>query len=209
MLEFFSVHSIMTIIHTYGYIGLFLIVFLESCLIFLLPGDSLLFTAGIIATKGKLSIFVLVPLFFFATLIGSLLGYWLGYHITYLRRYKIFRTLVDEKHLQKVHDFFEKYGKVAILFNRFVPIARTFGPIAAGAGRMNYPSFIAYNIAGAFLWSSIVTLLGYFLGRTFPHIQNLLPVMIVLIVAISISPGLLHISKKGIWKRKKTIEGDK
>ncbi len=192
----------MHLIYSYGYEGMFAIVFLESSIFFLLPGDSLLFTAGIVATKAHFNIFILLPLFFTATLGGSMVGYWLGYHITYLRKFKIFRHLVDNKHLEKVHVFFEKYGKLAMLFNRFVPIARTFGPIAAGAGRMNYTLFVKYNILGAFLWSFGVTLLGYFLGRQFPHIQELLPIMIILIVTVSILPGVLHLSKKG-WRRKK------
>ncbi len=200
LINFFSSSNIMHLIYHYGYIGMAAITFLESSIFFLLPGDSLLFTAGIVASRGHFNIFILVPVFFFSTLIGSLVGYWLGYHITYLRRFKIFRHLVNHEHLNKVHVFFEKYGKLAMLFNRFVPIARTFGPIAAGAGRMKYTLFIKYNIVGAALWSGTVTLLGYFLGRKFPHIQELLPLMITLIVLVSISPGIFHFSRKS-WRK--------
>ncbi len=175
---------------------MFLIVFLESSFVFPLPGDSLLFTAGIFATKGILHIWTIIPLFFFATLLGSLLGYEIGERILYLNRFKLFRKLVSENHLQQVHDFFQKYGKVSLLFARFVPIVRTFAPIGAGIGKMKYADFIKFNIIGAFIWSTSVTLIGYFLGKTFPGIQHYLSVVVLLVVIISVFPAILHFIRK-------------
>lgn len=175
---------------------MFLIVFLESSFFFPLPGDSLLFTAGLFATKGILHIWTIIPLFFFATFLGSLLGYEIGVRVMYLNRFKIFRKLVSEHHLKQVHDFFQKYGKVSLLFARFVPIVRTFAPIGAGIGKMNYADFVKFNVIGAFIWSTTVTLIGYFLGKTFPGIQHYLSVVVVLVVFVSVLPAIIHFLKK-------------
>ncbi len=194
--------NLLQIIHTYGQAGLFLIVFLESSFFFPLPGDSLLFTAGLFATKGYLNIWVLIPLFFFATFLGSLFGYEIGERVVYLNRFKLFRKLVSEAHLRQVHDFFQKYGKVSLLFARFVPIVRTFAPIGAGIGKMNYADFVKFNVIGAFIWSTSVTLIGYFLGKTFPGIQHYLSVIVILVVLVSVLPAIIHILQKRRSKNK-------
>lgn len=189
-------HGLVHFIRLYGYAGLFGITFLESSFFFPLPGDSLLFTAGLVATRHYLNIYVLIPLFFTATFTGALFGYWIGENIHRLNKYSWFRKLVPEKHLKTVHEFFEKYGKTAILFARFVPIVRTFAPIGAGIGGMKYSDFIKYNIVGAALWSGSMTLTGFYLGRTFPQIQNYLSLIVVLVVIVSTLPGLLHFRKR-------------
>lgn len=193
-------HGLAHFIQIYGYLGLFGITFLESSFFFPLPGDSLLFTAGLLATKQYLNIYILIPLFFIATLSGAILGYWIGDNIHQLNRYKWFRKLVSEKNLKKVHEFFEKYGKTAILFARFVPIVRTFAPIGAGIGAMKYSDFIKYNIVGAALWSGSMTLAGFYLGKTFPEIHNYLSVIVILVVLVSVLPGLLHLRKRKVKK---------
>lgn len=189
------------LIHLYGQIGLFLTVFFESSFIFLLPGDSLLFTAGVLASRGLLNIWFLIPLFFAATFLGSLLGYYIGERLPGLRKYRLFKTLIRDQDLQKAHTFFDSHGRVTILFSRFVPIVRTFAPVVAGIGKMNYADFIKSNIIGSFIWSTTVTLLGYFLGRRFPNIEHFLPVMVVIVIAISVLPGVFHLARKKIKKK--------
>lgn len=181
-------------IHIYGYAGMFLIVFLESSFVFPLPGDSLLFTAGIFAAQGKfgLSFPILFGVFFAATFLGSILGYEIGFYSINLRKFKIFRGVFDQEHVHKVHVFFEKYGRIAMLLSRFVPVVRTFTPIAAGMGKMNYKKFIVYNILGALIWSVIVTSLGFYLGRVFPGIGNYLQYVVALVIIVSILPAFLH-----------------
>jgi membrane-associated protein len=188
--------NLMHFIHVYGQAGMFLIVFLESSFFFPLPGDSLLFTAGLFATKGFLHIWTIIPLFFFATFFGSLLGYEIGARVVYLNRFKLFRKLVSEHHLKQVHDFFQKYGKVSLLFARFVPIVRTFAPIGAGIGKMKYSDFVKFNIIGAFIWSTSVTFMGYFLGKTFPGIQHYLSVVVIVVIIVSVVPPVFHILNK-------------
>lgn len=181
-------------INVYGYAGMFLIVFLESSFVFPLPGDSLLFTAGIFAAQGKfgLSFPILLAVFFVSTFLGSILGYEIGFYSVKLQKFRLFRKVLDQEHVQKVHVFFEKYGRLAMLVSRFVPIVRTFTPIAAGMGKMNYKKFVMYNIAGGLIWSVLVTSLGFYLGRVFPGIGQYLHYVVVLVIIISVLPAFLH-----------------
>ncbi|OGI76302.1 hypothetical protein A3C67_00285 [Candidatus Nomurabacteria bacterium RIFCSPHIGHO2_02_FULL_42_19] len=185
MLELFDIPHIIT---TFGYTGIFIIVFLESGIFFPLPGDSLLFTAGLFAGAYGLNIFFLIPMIFVATFLGGLAGYEIGVHLIKLQNFSFFKKILKQDHIDKAHEFFNRHGKIAITFARFVPIVRTFVPIVAGVAKMNYRSFIKYNIVGSFLWSFLVTLLGYFLGHVFPGIKDYLWVMVLLVVFISVLP---------------------
>lgn len=173
---------------TYGYIGVFIIVFLESGIFFLLPGDSLLFTAGIVAAGGGFNIFYLILLIFFATLIGGIVGYLIGVYIEHLHNYRLFRKILKPEHISKAHQFFDEYGRMTIILSRFVPIVRTFVPIVAGIARMNFQKFIIYSIISSLVWSTSVTLVGYFLGRRFPLIVDYLHYLVVVIVLVSVVP---------------------
>lgn len=181
-------------IHLYGYAGMFLVVFLESSFVFPLPGDSLLFTAGIFAATGKfgLSFSVLLVVFFVSTFFGSLAGYEIGFYSVQLGRFKMFKKLFTHEHIHKVHAFFEKYGRVAMLISRFIPLVRTFTPIAAGMGRMNYGKFVRYNLAGSAIWSVVVTSLGFYLGRVFPGIVDYLFYVIIAVILFSFVPAVFH-----------------
>lgn len=178
----------------YGYAGMFVVIFLESSIVFPLPGDSLLFTAGIFAAQGKfgLTLPMLLAVFCVATFLGSIAGYYIGVHAIRLRHFAVFRKLLAEEHLDKVHAFFQKYGKQAMLISRFVPIVRTFTPVAAGMGRMDFAEFVKYNILGSILWSFLVTSLGFYLGRVFPGINHYLSYVVVLVVIISVAPAFVH-----------------
>ena len=176
------------IIGTYGYLGIFIIVFLESGIFFPLPGDSLLFTAGLLVAVLDLNLFFLIPLIFVATFLGGLLGYEVGVNLEKLRRYSFFRRYLKEEHIFKAHTFFDKYGKFAIIISRFIPLVRTFMPIVAGIARMHYQEFIKYSLISSAIWSVTVTLAGFFLGQIFPQIKDYISFMVVIIIVVSILP---------------------
>lgn len=194
--------NIPEVLALYGYIGVFVIVFLESGIFFPLPGDSLLFTAGILASGLGLNLGFLIPLIFIATLFGGIVGYYLGTQIEKLHNYSFFRKILSQEHINTAHKFFEKYGRFAVVFSRFVPLVRTFVPIVAGIARMDYKTFLRYSIISSLLWSTVVTLAGYFLGKTFPMVKDYLSYLVILIIFVSILPGIYE------WVRtrpKKTI----
>ncbi len=186
------------LITTYGYVGIFIIVFLESGIFFALPGDSLLFTAGLFASALGLNVLFLISLIILATFLGGLAGYEIGaYLITLEERYKFLRKILKKEHIDKAHKFFDKHGAFAIVFSRFIPIIRTFVPIVAGIARMHYYDFVKYSIISSVIWSSVVTLLGYFLGQTFPVIKDYLFLMVILVILISVLPLILQVKIKG------------
>lgn len=192
------------LIQTAGYIGLFAIVFAESGLFFgfFLPGDSLLFTAGFLASQDFLNIFILVPLVFVAAVLGDNAGYAFGRHFGP----KIFKRedsfFFHRDHIRRAETFYENHGPKAIVLARFMPVVRTFAPIVAGVGKMHYPTFFFYNIVGGVLWGIGLPLLGYFLGSVIPGIdQYLLPIIIVIIVA-SVLPGAVHVLREYRASRK-------
>ena len=129
---------------------------------------------------------------FVATFLGGLLGYEVGVNLEKLRRYSFFRKFLKEEHIIKAHVFFDKYGKFAIIISRFVPLVRTFMPIVAGIARMHYKDFVKYSLMSSALWSTSVTLVGYFLGRIFPQIKDYISFMIVLIIAVSVLPMIFE-----------------
>jgi len=190
----FNIEYLLT---TYGYIGIFIIVFLESGIFFALPGDSLLFTAGLLATGAGLSLPVLVPIIFVATLLGGFAGYIIGMYIEKLNKYAFFRKILKPEYILKAEVFFVEHGKAAVVLSRFVPIIRTFAPIVAGIARMKKSVFIRYSIISSILWSTIVTLLGFFLGRAFPQIKDYLSYFIIGIILVSLIPVIIE------WFRKR------
>ncbi|MFN4181098.1 MAG: DedA family protein [Candidatus Paceibacteria bacterium] len=185
-----TLFNVETLISVYGYAGIFLIVFLESGIFFALPGDSLLFTAGIIATTGYLNIFYLIPLIFVSTFFGGILGYYVGVYLEKLRRFRVFRKIFKDEYINKTHVFLEKYGHIAIVFSRFVPVVRTFMPVVAGIAKMDLLKYLRYNFLGSIVWSAGVTLVGYFLGSLFPNLKNHLEWLVVFTIAVSCLPLL-------------------
>ncbi|MES2223514.1 MAG: VTT domain-containing protein [Patescibacteria group bacterium] len=180
------------IIEALGLVGIFSLIFAESGLFFgfFLPGDTLLFTAGLLASQNLLS---LPPL-----LVGGILFAILGDNVGYLFGKKIGPKLFtrehsffwNKDHIEKSHKFFEKYGKKAIILARFMPIVRTFTPILAGVGTMEYKTFLRYNIVGGILWVSGLTLCGYFFGKIIPDPDKYLLPIILLITIVSLLPAL-------------------
>lgn len=189
--------DLIALIKAAGYLGLFIIVFAESGLFigFFLPGDSLLFTAGFLASQGFLNIWLLIPLTFLAAILGDNFGYAFGKKLGPAIFKKEDALIFKKKYVENTRIFYEKYGPKAVVFARFLPIVRTFAPILAGVGRMRYPIFFFYNILGGALWSLGLTGLGYFLGATIPGIDKYLIPIILAIIVLSGLPTLVHIIK--------------
>lgn len=178
-----------------GYFGLFGIIFAESGLFigFFLPGDSLLFTAGFLASQGYLNIFILVPLCFAAAVLGDNFGYAFGRRAGPKIFTKENSLLFQKRHLERARAFYERHGRKTIILARFMPFARTFAPILAGVGEMHYRTFVSYNLIGGFLWAACLPLLGYFLGSAVPGIDQYLLPVILLIITLSVLPGAFHV----------------
>jgi membrane-associated protein len=170
------------------------IVFVETGLFvgFFLPGDSLLVTAGLFAAKGDLNVWWLLILVSICAVVGDQVGYVIGRtagQALYSRPDSFF---FRKKHLEKAHEFYEKYGGKTIVLARFIPIIRTFAPAVAGAAAMNYSKFVFYNIAGGVLWVWSMILLGFFLGRSIPNLDKHIHYVIVVVVFLSILPGIIE-----------------
>ncbi|MDO8568660.1 MAG: VTT domain-containing protein, partial [Dehalococcoidales bacterium] len=157
------------IINAYGiatYSILFTVIFVETGLVFVpfLPGDSLLFAAGAFAALGSLNVFVLLIVLMLAAVAGDTINYWIGRFLS--EKSVVFRKVpINEKHLRKTQEYFQKYGGKTIILARFIPIIRTFAPFVAGVGRMQYGKFFYFNVIGAVLWVALCTLAGYFFGN--------------------------------------------
>ena len=177
-----------------GYAVLFAVVFAESGLLvgFFLPGDSLLFTVGIVAGAGKLQIGTIIVMLAVASIagdgIGFLLGSTLGYRLFKNPNSKIFRR----EYLDRTHAFYEKHGGKTIIYAKFVPIIRTFAAFIAGVGKMNYVRFLTFNVVGAIGWVTLMVTLGYNLGNI-PVIRHNFEKVVLLIIFISIIPVILQV----------------
>lgn len=186
--------DLITIIQTVGYLGVFAIVFAESGLFFgfFLPGDSLLFTAGFLASQGFFNIAILATGCFIAAVIGDSVGYWMGKKYGKRLFHKEESLFFHKDHLVRANTFYKKHGGKTIIIARFMPFIRTFAPIVAGIGDMTYSSFLFYNVIGGFFWAVGLTTIGFYLGNAIPNVDKYLLPIIGLIVFISISPGLYH-----------------
>ncbi|HEX3095791.1 MAG TPA: DedA family protein [Patescibacteria group bacterium] len=189
--------DLVNLLKTVGYLGLFGIIFAETGLLFgfFLPGDSLLFTAGILSAQGFLNPWIVVIGLFIAVLAGDNTGYLIGRKLGP----KIFKKedslLFKKSHLEKAHAFFEKHGSKTVILARFVPVVRTFSPTLAGVGKMRYSTFLSFSIVGSLLWSTGLTLLGYYLGVKIPNIDRYLLPIIGVIIIVSISPYLYKFAR--------------
>jgi membrane-associated protein len=176
-----------------GLFGLTAIVFSETGLLVgvFLPGDSLLVTAGLLAARGYLNIYHLTPLLTIAAISGNSLGYLIGRSSgprIFNRENSIF---FNKKHAMRAHNFYEKHGRKTIVLAQFMPVIRTFAPVIAGVAGMPFRTFITFNILGAFLWVWSMLGIGYFLGSYIPGIDQHIEIVVVIVVFISILPGLI------------------
>jgi membrane-associated protein len=180
-----------------GYFIMFGVVFAESGLFFgfFLPGDSLLFTAGLLASQGVFNVAILVPILILGAVLGDNAGYWTGKKFgKWLMRQKE-SFFFQKKHLIKAEKFYEQHGGKTLILARFMPAIRTFAPIAAGIARMDYNKFFFNNVSGGVLWATSMTLGGYFLGRVIPDVDKYLLPIIAVIVIVSVIPAVLHMRK--------------
>lgn len=179
------------IIQTYGvwtYALLFFVIFLETGFVVtpFLPGDSLLFAAGTFAATGAFHLPSLILLLFTAAVLGDTANYWIGHQLGP----RVFREnyrLLNRKHLERTRAFYERHGGKTIFLARFIPIIRTFAPFVAGIGAMSYGRFLAYNLFGGLVWTTALTLAGYFFGNI-PFVKNNFSIAIMVIILISVMP---------------------
>jgi membrane-associated protein len=186
-----------TLIQTVGYFGLFGIVFAESGLLigFVLPGDSLLFTAGFLASQGFFNIYLLTAIICVGAILGDSFGYAFGRRIGPKIFTKEDSLLFHKDHLLKAQKFFNKHGGLTLILARFTPVIRTFAPILAGVGKMRYALFLTYNIVGGLLWGLSVTLSGFFIGKTIPGAERYIHIIVGIIIVASLIPSIVHILK--------------
>lgn len=206
MPEFLDPMTLLGYFGTWALVGLLVVIFVESGVLFpILPGDSLLFVAGMLAAgtaaaaeQGKdvpdfqlWQLLVFIPI---AAILGGQVGYWIGRNIG-TAMFKPDARFLKQRYLDEAHLFFEQRGPFAIVMARFVPIVRTLAPLTAGAARMSYPVFALYNILGAVVWGVGLTLLGFWLGQ-FEIIQKLLEPIFIAIVLVSVLPMLIEWIKR-------------
>ena len=194
----FELFDVVALVQWGGYLGVAAIIFAESGLFFgfFLPGDSLLFTAGFLASQGYLNFWLLAPLLFIAAAAGDSVGYAFGYRVGPELFSRPDSRFFRHEHLIRTQKFFEKYGTRAVVLARFMPVVRTFTPILAGVGKMRYASFLTYNLVGAGLWAVGITGIGYFLGSAVPGIDRYLFPIIIAIIIISILPSCYEYVKR-------------
>lgn len=183
----------------YGYAILFIIIFFESFpLTFYLPGDSLLFTTGFLASQGYFNIYLLIPTLFVASVLGYNFSYFMGHRLRDFIIKSNDKYWFKKQHLDYTKAFFDKYGDKTIIIGRFVPIVRSFAPTMAGSVYMHFKKFTFDSVMGGFIWTFGITLLGYFLGRILPGTEKYLEPIIILIVLVSVSPSIYE-----YWKSRK------
>ena len=198
---FHQIYDVETLVRVGGLAAIAVIVFTETGLFvgFFLPGDSLLVTAGIFAARGDLNIWTLNIVLSLAAIIGDTVGYTIGARTgpkIFTREDSLF---FHRKHLLHAKKFYEKYGGFTIFIARFVPIVRTFAPVVAGVGGMQYHRFIAYNVGGAIFWVMTTTLAGYFLGLMIPNIQERIHLVIAIVIFLSLLPIIIKFAREK-WK---------
>jgi membrane-associated protein len=183
---------------------LFAIVFAESGLFvgFFLPGDSLLFTAGFLASVGYFDIRIIVVICFLGAVLGDSFGYYFGRKLgprIFTRQNSIF---LNPEHIKRAEEFYETHGTKTIILARFMPVIRTFAPIFAGIGRMHYPTFLSYNVFGGLIWGAGIPALGYYLGNTVPNIDRYIIPIIALIIITSFLPTIIKLTMNRSYRER-------
>ncbi len=186
--------DLVALIKTVGYLGIFAIVFLESGMMvgFFFPGDSLLFTAGFLASQDFLDIRLLIAGCFIFAVLGDSVGYYIGQKFGRKLFNKEDSVWFHKDHLTKAQNFYDKHGNKTIILARFIPVVRAFAPVVAGIGLMKYRNFVLYNLVGAVLWAIIIPLLGFYLGNLIPDVDKYLLPIVGLIIIASALPVLHH-----------------
>ena len=190
--------SFTQIIIAFGYVGIAIAIFAESGFLlgFFLPGDSLVFAVGILASRGYFNIWILVIIAMVAAILGDSFGYSFGRYFGPRVFSKEDSKLFKKEYVNRTENFYHKYGSKTIILARFVPIIRTFAPVMAGVGKMEYKRFLANNVVGGVLWAGGVLLLSYFLGSRFKAIDKYFLWIVIIIILISVVPIIIDFLKK-------------
>ena len=181
-----------------GYVVLVAIVFTETGLLigFFLPGDSLLITAGLVAATGHLNIWWLNGLLIVAAVVGDSVGYAIGWRAGPRLCTRPKARLFNPKHIARTRAFYARHGAKTIVIARFVPIIRTFAPVVAGVGQMEYRRFLAYNVVGGVAWVTSMTWAGYALGQAVPNIGDHIHVVVGIVIVLSLIPIVIEVVKE-------------
>ena len=203
---FHRIYDVESLVRVGGLAALTAIVFTETGLFvgFFLPGDSLLVTAGIFAATGDLNLWTLNIVLSLAAILGDTTGYAIGFKtgpMIFRREDSLF---FHRKHLLTAKQFYDQYGGFTIFIARFIPILRTFAPVVAGVGKMQYSRFIAYNVFGGIFWVFSMTFAGYFLGRMVPNIQEQIHIVIAVVIFLSLLPGIAKLAREK-WKTRSSL----
>ncbi|MBI2097501.1 MAG: VTT domain-containing protein [Candidatus Vogelbacteria bacterium] len=187
------------LVQTAGLIGVWFVVFAESGLFFgfFFPGDSLLFTAGFLASQGYLDLGLLIIGVVVAACVGDSVGYWFGAKVGPKIFSRADSLFFRREYLERTRVFYARHGKPTIVLARFVPIVRTFAPILAGVGRMEYRVFLTYNLVGGAIWGVSLPLLGYLVGAIVPGADRYLLAIVAVIILLSFIPALRHLRYNG------------
>lgn len=193
-----------SLVATAGYVGVTAIIFIETGLLFpFLPGDSLLVTAGLVAAAHnplvQLNVWTLGVLCSIAAIAGDQIAFYIGHRSGQALFQKQDSRWFKQEHLRAAHDFYEKHGGKTIILARFMPFARTFAPVVAGAAKMHYPTFVFYNVIGGLLWIWSMLLTGYYVVKMIPGLELHVEKLIIGIIVVSVMPGIY-----GWWKSRRT-----
>lgn len=193
-----------SLVATAGYVGVTAIIFIETGLLFpFLPGDSLLVTAGLVAAAHnplvQLNVWTLGVLCSIAAIAGDQIAFYIGHRSGQALFQKKDSRWFKQEHLRAAHDFYEKHGGKTIILARFMPFARTFAPVVAGAAKMHYPTFVFYNVIGGLLWIWSMLLTGYYVVKMIPGLELHVEKLIIGIIVVSVMPGIY-----GWWKSRRT-----
>jgi len=194
---FSTVYNVPELIRIVGFYGLIAIVFAETGLLvgFFLPGDSLLITAGLFAARGDLSIHALIPTLILAAIVGNATGYWIGARTGAALYSRPDSLLFRREHVRMTHEYYERHGGKTVVLAQFIPILRTFAPVVAGVGQMGYRQFAMFNVLGAILWVSSMTLAGYLLGNLVPNIEKRIHIVVAVVILVSLIPPAIAFLK--------------
>lgn len=190
---FNQLRDVSTLVRTAGYAGLTALVFVETGLLvgFFLPGDSVLVTAGLLGSQGYINVLLLGALLTVAAIVGDSTGYAIGRASGPRLFTREDSFLFNRKHLIRAHEFYERHGGKTIVIARFIPVIRTFAPVVAGIGGMEYRKFVAYNVVGGVVWVWSMLLTGFFLGSYVPGIGKHIDVVILVVIFLSILPAIV------------------
>lgn len=208
MIDFIQNLDVVALTKWAGYVGLTAIIFCETGLFlgFFLPGDSLLFAAGLLASQGMFNMPLLMGLLIIAAIAGYTLAYWIGSKFGHWLLKREDSIWFKKRYLIQAHEFYEKHGGKALILGRLLPIIRTFLPIVAGMASMTYRRYSFFNVIGALIWCGGLTLLGFFLGNVIPNPDTYILPLILLIIFLSILPGLIQLLRMHCKSRRRKTD---